>query len=161
MVPHPSLGPADLLDPAEQLVRNRRAGAPGCRSALLGRTAVATNPAVVEGVAEDVADPVRCEARLGGEPLDADRTDGVPLEERDSEPDGRGIDLDRVRRVGPPAEAQRRVASLIIVGLELRAVAVDDPFGQPPDVPLGAGSLGHELVPVVRVGGEDPAVAHD
>jgi hypothetical protein len=124
--PTPRLGPADLLDPAEQLIRDRRDGAPSCSAALLGRTAVATNPAVVQRVAQDVADPVRREASLDGEPLDADRADGVPLEERDGEPDGRGINLERVGRLGPPAEAKRRIAGLVIVRLELRAVAVDD-----------------------------------
>ena len=47
------------------------------------------------------------------------------------------------------------------VVVELRGVAVADPLREPAAVPLGARGLGHELVPVVRVGRENPSVAHD
>jgi Transposase IS116/IS110/IS902 family. len=67
--PTPGLAPPDILDPRPQLVGHRRVRSPGGRPALLIQAAMAADPAVVERVAQDVADAIGLETRLGLCPL--------------------------------------------------------------------------------------------
>jgi hypothetical protein len=122
---------------------------------------VTADPAVVEGVAQDVADAIGLKARFAAELLDADRADRVALEERDRAVDRRRIDLQRVRRLRKAPEAQRRVAGLVVVAIELGRVAIGHALGEAKGVPLRRRRLGDELVPVAGIGGEDASVAHD
>jgi len=112
---------------------------------------MAAHPAVVDGVAEDVLDAHRLPG-LGGELLVADRTDGIPLEERDGLRDGSGIDLENMGWSICPAEAEWRQPTLVAVCEELRAVAIGDPHAQLAAVPLGRGGLADELLPLALVG---------
>ena len=86
---------------------------------------------------------------------------GVPLEQRDDAPHQLRVHPKRVRRLRRAAEAERRVAAGIVLFVELLGVAIGDAFGQPAAVLLGAVGLADQLIPVVAVGTEKPAVAHD
>jgi hypothetical protein len=122
---------------------------------------VTADPAVVEGVAQDVADAIGLEARLAADLLDADGADRITLEERDRVVDRRRIDLQGIRRLREAPEAERRIAGLVVVAVELRRVAIGHSLGQAEGVPLRGRRLGNEFVPVVGIRREDASVAHD
>ncbi len=146
-----------LAPPARVLVR-----APGRGLAHLAPAPpVAPHPAVVERVHQDHPDPALGEPGLGGKVLRAHVAQGTTLEQRDRDPDGGGVDLQRVRRLGQAPEAEASVAARVVAMVELGGVAVRDPLRQSAAVLLGASGLRDELVPVVRIRGQDPPVAHD
>ena len=66
-----------------------------------------------------------------------------------------------MRRLREAPEAQRRIAGLVVVAVELRRVAIGHSLGEAEGVALRRRRLGDELVPVVGIGREDAPVAHD
>jgi hypothetical protein len=52
------------------------------------------------------------------------------------------------------------MATGVVLLVELGRVAFGDPFREPSAVPLGSSRLGHEFVPVMGIGADDPSVAH-
>jgi len=83
------------------------------------------DPAVVDRVHEDHPDPRLREADLGGEVLGAHVAQGIALEQADRDPDGRRVDLERVRRLGQALEAEARVTARVVAVVELRGVERD------------------------------------
>ena len=156
------LWPAHILDPRPQLVGDRRVAAPRRRLArLVAAPPVAADPAVVERVHQDHPDPALGQPGLLGEVLRAHVAEGVALEQADDDADRVGVDLEDVRRLRGAPEAEPGVAARVVAAVELGGVAVGDPLREPAAVLLRPGRLRDQLVPVVRVGREDPPVAHD
>ncbi|HEX5015117.1 MAG TPA: hypothetical protein VFV72_13275 [Candidatus Limnocylindrales bacterium] len=155
------LRPPDGLDSCPELVRHGRARPPRRRLQRLAVTpAVSPDPAVVQRVHENHPDPGLGEPGLLREVLGAHVAEGVPLEQANRDRHPLGVDLKRVRRLGQAPEAEASVAAGVVAVVELRGVAVGDALRQAAAVLLRAGCLRDELVPVLRVGGEDPPVAH-
>ncbi|HWP63892.1 MAG TPA: hypothetical protein VNO86_10525 [Candidatus Binatia bacterium] len=159
-----ALGPGapHFLDPRPQLVGHGWVRPPGGGLAALAvGPSVPPDPAVVQRVHQDHPDAAGRKAGLGLELGGAHVAQGVPLEQRHRCPDGRWVDLEGVWRLGQASEAEARVPAWVVTVVELRRVAVGDPLGEAAAVLLRARRLRDELVPVVRVGGQDPPVAHD
>jgi hypothetical protein len=91
---------------------------------------VPAHPAVVDRVAQGLADAFAGDPGLDREVANADVAQGVSLVDLDHGPDRGGVDLEEVT-IGRAAQAQRRRPGLVALALELGGEAVGDPLRAP------------------------------